>query len=114
MHELPVTESILCMVLDEAKAVRAKKVTQIDMTIGQLTGILPECVQLQFQVISQHTIAADAELVINQPPGRIHCRKCDIIYTSEGFNNMTCPSCRNLQIDIVQGRELTLDSIEWE
>lgn len=114
MHELPVTESILCMVLDEAKAVRAKKVTQIDMTVGQLTGILPECVQFQFQVISQHTIAADAELVFNRPPGRIHCHKCDITFISEGFNDLRCPSCRNLQINILQGRELTLDSIEWE
>ena len=54
MHELPVTESILCMVLDEAKMVQAKKVTQVDLTIGKLTGILPECVELQFKIISQH------------------------------------------------------------
>lgn len=114
MHELPITESILSMVLDEAKTVHAKKVTQIDLTIGKLSGIVPEIVQFQFNIISRHTIAADAELVFNQPQGRIHCNKCDNIFLSEGFDDLKCPTCRIKQTNIVEGRELTLDSIEWE
>jgi len=102
------------MVLDEAKTVQAEKVTQIDLTIGKLSGILPECVQFQFEIISKHTIAVNAELIFNLPPGRIRCRKCDIIFTSEGFNDLRCPTCRKQGTDIIEGRELTLDSIEWE
>ena len=44
MHELPFTESILAIVLEEAKGVQANKVTKIDLTIGKLSGILPACV----------------------------------------------------------------------
>jgi hydrogenase nickel incorporation protein HypA/HybF len=114
MHELPVTESILCIVLDEAKMARAAKVTHIELTIGRLSGIVPECVQFQFDVISQKTIAAGATLVFNRPPAQICCRACLQTFLSEGFDQLTCPTCHQKHVEVLTGRELTVDAIEWE
>ena len=114
MHELPVTESILCIVLDEAKMARAERVTSIELTIGRLSGIVPECVQFQFDVISQKTIAAGATLVFNRPQARIRCRDCGQTFLSEGFDQLTCPNCNKKHVEVLTGREMTVDAIEWE
>jgi hydrogenase nickel incorporation protein HypA/HybF len=114
MHELPITESILCIVLDEAKTVRARKVTRIELTIGRLTGIVPECVKFQFDIIGRRTIAADAELVFCRPQAEIRCLNCATTFLSEGLEDLRCPSCNLQHIEVITGRELTVDSIEWE
>ncbi len=114
MHELPITESILCIVLDEAKTVRAGKVIRIDLTVGRLTGIVPECVKFQFDIISRKTIAADAELVFNRPQAEIRCLNCEKLFVSESIEGLRCPSCNLQNIVVITGRELTVDSIEWE
>ena len=113
MHELPITESILCIALDEAKTVRAARITRIDLTIGRLTGIVPECVQFQFDIISRKTIAANAELVFNRPQAGIRCLSCKASFSSEGFDDLICPSCSQKHIEVITGRELTVDAIEW-
>lgn len=45
MHELSITESILSIALEQAKAVPASKILKINLTIGELAGIVDECVQ---------------------------------------------------------------------
>jgi len=114
MHELPITENILAIALEEANSVQASKITRIDLTIGKLSGIMPACVQFQFDIISKKTIAAEAKLVFNQPPSKVHCRQCDTTFSSEGFDDLTCPNCGERLIEVISGRELTVDSIEWE
>ena len=78
MHEFPITMSILSIVLEHARAAQASKVTGVNLTIGQLSGIVPECVQLQFSILSRDTMAADAALSFNRPPSRLRCRNCGV------------------------------------
>jgi hydrogenase nickel incorporation protein HypA/HybF len=114
MHELPFTESILAIVLEEAKGVQADKVTQIDVTIGKLSGILPACVQFAFDVLSRKTLLEGARLTFHEPAGQVRCRNCSITFASQGFDDLTCPGCSQKKIEVLSGREFTVDSIEWE
>ena len=114
MHELPFTESILSIVLEEAKTVQASKVTQVDLTIGRLSGIVPSCVQFAFDVISRKTIAGGAKIVFNEPLATVRCRNCVATFSSSGFDDLACPNCGEKKIDVITGREFTVDSIEWE
>ena len=113
MHELTVTKSILSIVLQKAHEVKARKITKVDLRVGRLTGYVPECIQLQFDILSRNTAAAGADLSFNQPPAQLHCRKCSIDFTSDSFD-LICPNCHNLEIDILSGRELYVESIEVE
>ena len=114
MHELSVTENILTIVLKEAEKVQAARVIRIEMTIGKLSGIVPDCVQFAFDVISRGTIAEKADLAFHQPPCEIRCRSCQITYPAEGADDVRCPRCGDMQIEILNGRELTVDRIELE
>jgi len=113
MHEFTITQSILSIVLEKAKEIKAGKVTKVDLLVGRLTGYVPECIQLQFQILSHNTAAAGAGLVFHQPPAKLHCRKCNRDYTSDTLD-LTCPECHTLEIDILSGSELYVESMEVE
>lgn len=113
MHELTITQGILSIVLQKAREVQARKITRIDLQVGRLTGYVPECIQLQFAILSKNTAASGASLIFHQPPAKLHCRKCDIDYTSDSFD-LACPDCHTLETDILSGLELSVESMETE
>ena len=113
MHEFTITKNILSIVLQKAHEVEARKITNVDLLVGRLTGYVPECIQLQFSILSRNTAAAGASLSFNQPPVKLHCRKCNIDFTSDSFDLM-CPECHKLEIDILSGKELYIESMEAE
>jgi len=113
MHELPVTMSILSIVLEHAKTVQASRIKRINVNIGELSGVVPEYVQLQFGFLSKDTIAAGASLSIRQPPAELRCRSCATVF-SPGNRNWACPSCCGQKIEIISGRECYVESMEIE
>lgn len=113
MHELPFTMSMLDIVLEHARAANASKVTKIDLVIGKLTGIVPECIQSQFDVLKKDTIAKEAELSFHQPENKLRCRHCDIIYTPDK-RDLKCPKCGKKNMEVIAGREYYVESIEVE
>jgi hydrogenase nickel incorporation protein HypA/HybF len=111
MHELPVTQGILSIVLEQARTAQADKISRIYLTIGELSGIVPEYIRLQFDMLSKDTAADGAEIVIKQPVVELHCRNCDNVFTPEG-KDWTCPKCAKEEIDITAGRECFVESME--
>ncbi len=113
MHELAITQSILSIALEQAKAVSARKITGVSITIGELAGVVDECVEFYFEVLSKDTMAAGASLSFDRPPTTLRCRQCDITFSPEN-QEWVCPTCREWQIEIVSGRECYVSSIEVE
>ncbi len=111
MHELSITQSILSIALEQAEAVQAKKLTKINLTIGELSGIVDECVEFYFELLSKDTIAAGASLCFARPPTRVRCRNCDNVFSPDNLN-WACPNCQEQQIEIISGRECYVSSIE--
>jgi hydrogenase nickel incorporation protein HypA/HybF len=113
MHEFAITESILSIVLEKAREVKARKVSNVDLLVGRLTGFVPECIQRQFAILSHDTEAAGASLTFHQPPAKLHCRKCNLDYTADSLD-LTCPDCHTLEIDILSGSELYIENMDVE
>jgi hydrogenase nickel incorporation protein HypA/HybF len=113
MHEFTITKSILSIVLQKAREAKAGKITRVNLLVGRLTGYVPECIQLQFEILSHGTAAAGASLSFHQPPANLHCRKCKIDFTSNSFD-LVCPKCHTMEINILSGSELYVESMEAE
>ena len=113
MHEFAVTKSIVSIILEKAREVNANKITKVELLVGRLTGFVPECIQLQFDILSRDTEAAGASLSFLQPSAILHCRKCNHDYTSDSLP-FICPECHNLEMDILSGLELRVESMEVE
>ena len=113
MHEFGITQNILSITIEKANAVQAEKVAKINLTIGELSGIVSDCVQFYFDFLSKDTIAAEASLCFYQPPIKLRCRNCDITFSPVNLD-WSCPDCQEQNVEIVSGRECYVDSIEVE
>jgi len=111
MHEFSITQNILSIALEQAEAAKANKIVNINLTIGELTGIVDECVQFYFDLLSRDTIAAEASLSFNLIPTKLRCRNCTTTFSPDNLD-WACPSCREQKIEIVAGRECSVISIE--
>lgn len=113
MHELAITEGIMDAALPAAKEAGAKKILEIRLKIGELSGVMPECIQEYFDIISKGTIAQDAKLIVEKIPITIHCNKCGY----EGIiekKARTCPECESSDFSIIRGREYFVDNLKVE
>lgn len=111
MHELPVTESILKIVLEFAQKNQAISVTDITLTIGSLSSIVDDSVQFYWDHISQGTICENAKLHFNRVMATLKCLDCGTTYPL--IEELTpCPSCGGINIIILSGEEFQVDHIE--
>jgi hydrogenase nickel incorporation protein HypA/HybF len=116
VHELSVMQSILDITLEYAAKYSAKKVTRINLEIGELSGFIADWMHRYFEYVSENTIAEKADLYIEHVPAVIKCRSCgnEFQLTREKVE-FNCPECRNgSQFEIISGKEYNLKSIEVE
>jgi len=111
MHEFSITQSILSIAVEKASEANASKITQINVVIGEISGIVSDCVNFYFDFLSKDTIAAEASLNFTRVPFKLHCRNCDTTFTPENYN-WTCPNCQEHQSEVASGGECYLESIE--
>ena len=113
MHESSITESLLSLAVGKANEAKAGKITRINLVVGELAGVVPECVQFYFDFISKNTIADGAVLSFVNKPATVRCRKCEKVFTPVN-HDWSCPDCREADVEIVSGRECFMESIEVE
>ncbi|MBQ7247243.1 MAG: hydrogenase maturation nickel metallochaperone HypA [Lachnospiraceae bacterium] len=113
MHELAITEGIMDAAIPEAEKAGAKKILEIRLRIGELSGVIPECIQAYFEIVSRGTIAEGARITWQKIPVAIRCPDCGF----EGDidrKKIRCPQCGGIDFRVIRGREYFVDSLEAE
>jgi len=113
MHELAITQDMLNLVLEQAEKAGAKEVGEINLVIGEMTGVVEDCVQFYFNFLSKGTIAERAALSFTMVPTTARCRVCDKPFELKEFD-WACPYCQGNSMEIIAGKELFVESIEVE
>ena len=103
----------MSLAIEKATEAKAVKITRINLVVGELSGVAGECVQFYFDVISKNTIADGAQLCFETKPTQIRCRQCQTVFTPAN-HEWSCPQCREMDVEIVSGRECYMESIEVE
>jgi hydrogenase nickel incorporation protein HypA/HybF len=111
MHELAVTQAMLKIALDKAKEVNAKRITDINLVIGDLSGFIDDSVQFYFDFFTKDTIAEQAKLHFKRVPPKVCCRKCDTEFQPKTLPAI-CPSCQAVDAQIKAGQEFFIESME--
>ena len=115
MHELSVISNILDIILEYGEKNHASKISKVNLSIGELSDIVPRWAQLYFDLVSQDTIASKAELVVEKIPVRIRCTLCGTETQLEKKDfRFLCGECESEKVEILSGRELRISSIEIE
>lgn len=111
MHELAITQSILDIAQKAAAEHSVQRIREIRIKIGDYSGVVPQCIQYYFDVISQNTVAQGAKLKMERLPIVMRCEAC----RWEGEmdkHHIQCPACGGTQLKLLQGREFYVESLE--
>ena len=107
MHELALMGRVIAAV---ESRVRPARVARVRIQIGKLAGVLPETVQFCFAICARGTALDGAALEIDEVRGRGHCRRCG---ADVGMETSADPcACGSLEIDVVGGKELRIETVE--
>jgi len=113
MHEFSIATSLLEIISQEASAYGGAMVKAVTLRIGTLSGVVPEALEFAFQVLSEGTVAEGARLVIERIALRIVCNACGTVsMPADPF--IICPLCGSADVEIKEGRELNIESMEIE
>jgi len=111
MHEMTITQSIMDIVLENAAANGAARVNSVNVVVGSLAQVVPDCVEFYFEIMAKDTIAAGAALNIKVIEARARCRACGHEFSAEDMI-MKCPKCGDVFSEMLTGRELSVESID--
>ncbi len=111
MHEMAITQNMFEIVLKQAKESGAKKITGINLVIGEMTGVVADCVQFYLDFMSKGTIAEGAKLSVKSVPAKAECLTCHHVFEIKEAQ-WTCPRCGSAGLEITAGKELFVESIE--
>jgi hydrogenase nickel incorporation protein HypA/HybF len=113
MHEQSIVASILSLALENAKKADARKIININLVVGDYTGVVEDAVNFYFGFLSKNTIAAGAKINYAHVAGQLRCRDCDILFPLQK-RDYHCPKCEGKRVEIVGGRELYIENMEVE
>ena len=108
---MALAEGVLDIVLSYAEQNEAKKVTEISILIGEMTGVVDESLEFCFTSLAKGTKAEDAKLVLKHIPLVARCLDCQHENKIERYN-FTCQKCGSVRMETISGRELRVESLE--
>lgn len=124
MHEFSAAYSIVETALQAAEAHHAKRVTRVNVDVGEFTFLVLEQLIFNFEIASKNTILEGAELCINTVKGRLRCSECgfegetapdpSIPPEIAAFAPMKCPQCGSAATEITGGKEFFITDIVAE
>ena len=111
MHELAITQNIVGIALNEARAAHATRITKISVVIGELTGIVSDSVQFYFDFLRKGNAAEGAVLDFRSVSIELRCRNCHTEFAPQD-SAWVCPNCQGTGLDVIHGQESFVESIE--
>lgn len=113
MHEVGIMEGTLETARRLMEEQGGTRLMRVHMTIGSLSGVVPEALESAFLALRDSYAAAQAELDVTQVEALCRCDDCkeNFSFAEHGY---LCPHCGEPALAILQGRELELTRLEWE
>lgn len=103
---------------------KVKRVTEVNVEVGEFTFLIPEQLAFNFEIASKNTVLEGAELKITKKRGVLMCHDCgfegesvvdpDIPPQIASFSPMKCPKCESSATEIVGGKEFIITDIRAE
>ena len=110
MHEFSIAVDIVDIAVTSARKEEAAEVKEIEIEIGQLSGVVMEALEFSLEAAVKGTILENARRNLIIIPGKARCAQCLTEYETDSLFK-TCPNCQACAPDIIQGRDLRVKSL---
>ncbi|WP_165063046.1 MULTISPECIES: hydrogenase maturation nickel metallochaperone HypA [unclassified Adlercreutzia] len=112
MHELGIMTGVLDAAKETAKNAGATRLLEVTLRIGDMTEAIEDALVFAFEALTEgdpFTEGAKLNIIMVHPKSR--CLECGAEYSHDRFN-MFCPECDSFATELLEGKELQIDSIE--
>jgi hydrogenase nickel incorporation protein HypA/HybF len=110
MHELSIAGAIVAIASRHAAG---RRVTRVEVKVGHLRQVVPGSLAFAFELVAEGTELEGAELVLEEVPAAGRCRACGTEGLMTAFP-LRCSACAGLDVEVIRGEELLVDSLELE
>lgn len=115
MHEFSICQTLVAAVLKELDNLKSKqiKLKKARVAAGQYHRIVPASLKLAYKILIKGTPAEGSSLLIKTIPIKLKCNQCGWKGSSRDIC-FVCRKCGGVDMNIIGGKELCLESIEVE
>ena len=110
MHEFSIALNIVEIATETARANDAQKVNEVEIDVGDVSGVIYEALELALQSAVIGTILENAHFRLNRIRAGAICNKCRHKF-EPGDLPAVCSNCGSSDIRIIRGKELKVKSI---
>jgi len=116
MHELPVMQSILNIILKHSTMHHVKKVHAVRLEVGTLSDLEEDWMQKYFDHLTVGTVAEGAKLKIEWVKALLSCNECGnrFEFDKTKLDSIACPVCRQKNFTLISGRQYHIKDMEAE
>ena len=111
MHELSIALNIVDIATAEAKKAGAQRVTDLNVEVGSLSGVIVEALEFAMEVAVKDSLLEKAKVIIHPVHAKARCNECGEEFEVADYFE-SCPKCESLDLKITQGQELRLRSLK--
>jgi hydrogenase nickel incorporation protein HypA/HybF len=112
VHELSIVSSIVDSVTETLASYPGARVKEVRLRVGALASVVEDSLQFCYGIATEGTPLQGSVLVVKILPVRMHCAKCAQDVEIASLQSFRCSHCDEPVMDMRQGRELEIDSIE--
>lgn len=113
MHEMSIAQSALDIILQESQNHKVNRVISVALKVGELSAVETKSLRFCFELLTKGTLAEGARLDIERVEVTCRCQDCGSNFTVQDLM-FSCPSCKSNRVEMLSGRELSIESFEAE
>ena len=106
-------EDMFRIIMGVAAENKISRIDRVNIVIGQYLQVKPSLFQFAFEAAGSGTIAEGASLHLEIRPVELRCSDCSQLFFLNDLKYV-CPRCSSSDLEIVDGRDIYIKSIEGE
>lgn len=114
MHEANFTDEIVKAILEELRKYPDYRPKEVKVRVGEMLHLVQESVKMHYLTQTKGTPLEGVSLWLEELPVRVRCRMCHEEGGVEDHHLLMCAYCGSPEVDLVNGDEILIDSIQVE
>ncbi len=115
MHEVSIALGMVDELIKIANNNDASKINSVKLKIGKMSGIVTDSLIFAFDAVKlEHSLLADARIVIEEIPTVCECGDCNSSFEDENMFFSSCSNCDSLNVKLISGEEQHIEQVELE
>ncbi len=117
MHEMSLATGLINIIKEEMDKAGKARLIRVTLRYGALSNVLPEALSTAFELLTENTPLAGAELILEEEAATLACGACGHTFAPPARRDlfMPCPACgHDRGHRVLTGKGLYIHSMEVE